>query len=126
MKIAAQLTVDDDSLLRWFGEFSSEARSGTHAQTPDELISTYNDLSASFHADSIIAQSPLSKFLFIRNNDDALLFVDGTSYMTSLAFAIALTDNREIKAQQLVESINNEADRQVLIELYNSGCLLLQ
>lgn len=124
--IAAQLTVDDDSLLRWFGEFSSEARSGTHAQTPDELISTYNDLSASFHADSIIAQSPLSKFLFIRHNDDALLFVDGTSYMTSLAFAIALTDNREIKAQQLVESINNEADRQVLIELYNSGCLLLQ
>ena len=124
--IAAQLTVDDDSLLRWFGEFSSEARSGTHAQTPDELISTYNDLSASFHAESIIAQSPLSKFLFIRHNDDALLFVDGTSYMTSLAFAIALTDNREIKAQQLVESINNEADRQVLIELYNSGCLLLQ
>ena len=124
--IAEQLTVDDDSLLRWFGEFSSEVRSGTHAQTPDELISTYNDLSASFHADSIIAQSPLSKFLFIRNNDDALLFVDGTSYMTSLAFAIALTDNREINAQQLVESIDNEADRQVLIELYNNGCLLLR
>jgi 50S ribosomal protein L16 3-hydroxylase len=124
--IAAQLTVDDDSLLRWFGEFSSEVRSGTHTHTPDRLISTYNDLSASFHADSIIAQSPLSKFLFIRHNDAALLFVDGTSYMTSLAFAIALTDNREIKVQQLVESINNEADRQVLIELYNSGCLLLR
>ena len=123
--IAEQLTVDDDRLLRWFGEFSSESRSGLHTQPPDKAISTYDELAASLTAESIIVQSPAVKFLFARNNDTALLFVDGTCYTTSPAFATALTDKREINARRLIESVDGQDDQQTLLELYNRGCLLI-
>jgi 50S ribosomal protein L16 3-hydroxylase len=123
--IAEQLTLDDDRLLRWFGEFSSESRSGLHTQPPDKPISTYDELAASLTAESIIAQSPAVKFLFARNNDTALLFVDGTCYTASPAFASALTDKREINARSLIESVDGQADQQTLLELYNRGCLLI-
>ena len=123
--IAEQLTVDDARLLRWFGEFSSESRSGLHTQPPDKAISTYDELAASLTAESIIAQSPAVKFLFARNNDTALLFVDGTCYTASPAFASALTDKREINARSLFESVDGQADQQTLLELYHCGCLLI-
>jgi len=123
--LAAQLTVDNDSLLRWFGEFSSEPRSGMHTHPPDTLLTSYNDLLANLTAGSIIAQSPVSKFLFSRDNDAALLFVDGSSYATSLTFAATLTDTRELPARQLLESIKDQADQQALLDLYNNGCLLI-
>ena len=124
--IAEKLTLDDERLVRWFGEFSSESRSGLHTQSPEILISSYDELAASLTAESNISQSPAVKFLFARNNDTALLFVDGNCYTTSQAFAVALTENREIKARHLIESIDNETDQQTLLELYNCGCLLLQ
>jgi 50S ribosomal protein L16 3-hydroxylase len=124
--IAEQLIIDDERLVRWFGEFSSESRSGLHTQPPEKPISTYDELAASFTAENIIAQSPAVKFLFARNSDTALLFVDGTCYASSLAFARALTDNREINARRLIESVDGQADQQTLLELYNCGYLLIQ
>lgn len=124
--IAAQLTVDDDSLMRWFGAFSSESRSGVHTQPAEKSISTYDELTTALTTESIIAQSPAAKFLFVRDNDTALLFVDGACYTTSLILAQALTDNREITAQQLIESVNSQADQRALLELYNRGCLLVR
>ncbi len=124
--IAAQLIVDDERLVRWFGEFSSESRSGMHTELPDNPISTYDELAASLTTDDIITQSPAVKFLFARSSDDkALLFVDGTSFTTSQAFASALTDNREINARHLIESANDQADQQTLLELYNCGYLII-
>jgi 50S ribosomal protein L16 3-hydroxylase len=124
--IAQQLTVDDDRLVRWFGEFSSESRSGVHTQSPEISISSYDELAAALTAESIIVQSPAAKFLFARKDDTALLFVDGCCYATSQAFAGTLTDRREISARRLIESISGQADQQTLLELYNSGCLLIQ
>ena len=124
--IASRLTVDDDRLVHWFGEFSSESRSGIHTQPPEKTVSSYDELAASLTADSIIAQSPAVKFLYARNNDAALLFVDGNRYATSQAFASALTDKRKINALLLIESVNGQADQQTLLELYNCGYLLIQ
>jgi 50S ribosomal protein L16 3-hydroxylase len=123
--IAEQLTVDDDRLLRWFGEFSSESRSGLHTQSQENPISSYDELAASLTTGSIIVQSPAAKFLFARNNDTALLFVDGTCYTASPAFARVLTDKREINARHLLESVDGQADQQTLLELYNRGCVLI-
>jgi len=123
--IAEQLVVDDDKLMRWFGEFSSESRSGLHTQPAEKSISTYDELTTALTTESIIAQSPAAKFLYTRDNDTALLFVDGTCYPASQVFAQALTDKREITAQQLIESINSQADQQALLELYNRGSLLI-
>lgn len=124
--IAEHLTVDNERLVRWFGEFSSESRSGLHTQPPEKPIATYDELAASLTAESKIVQSPAVKLLFARNNDTALLFVDGSCYAASLAFARALTDRREINAGRLIESIDGQADQQTLLELYNCGCLLIQ
>jgi len=124
--ITAQLSVDEDSLMRWFGEFSSESRSGMHTQPPEKPVSTYDELTASLTTESIITQSPAAKFLFARDNDTALLFVDGSCYSTSLILAQALTDKREMTAQQLIESTHSQADQRALLELYNCGYLLIR
>ncbi|MGB5455339.1 MAG: cupin domain-containing protein [Gammaproteobacteria bacterium] len=119
----AQLTVDEDRLLCWFGEFSSEARAAVHMRRPDTVYSCFEDLSASLATDSILAQSPASKFLFSRHRDGALLFVDGSSYATSLAFARTLTDHRTISLQQLRAVMEDPADPMAVLDLYNNGCI---
>ena len=121
--LAARLTVDSDSLLRWFGEFCSESRSGIHVQSPDTLFSNYNDLSASLTPDSMLVHSPVSKLLFCRYKGAAMLFADGVSYNTSLGFAEVLTDTREIPAPRLLASMQVQVDEQVLLALCNNGCL---
>ncbi len=84
--IAQQLSVNDDRLVRWFGEFSSEPRAGIHTQAALSLMSSYDELAAALKAGSRVMQSPAAKFLFARNGDAALLFVDGASYDTSTGF----------------------------------------
>ena len=121
-----RLKIDSESLQRWFGEFSSESRSGLHTQRPDTRLMNFGDLTASLSPDSIIIQSPAAKLLFCRHGDAALLFVDGTSYGTSLEFAMALTDTRETEARELLSAIKDPADQQVLLALYNDGCLMIR
>ena len=125
--VTERLTVTDNSFLRWFGEYCSESRSGVHGYPPDEAFTSYEDLVSTLELDSMIAQSPASKFLFIRTNaGEALLFVDGLSYPASQAFAIKLTDARKHTLQSLIDSVNGQADRQTMLELYNTGSLQLQ
>ena len=123
--MAARLTVDNDSLLRWFGAFSSESRAGLHTHRPDTRYSGFNGLSAALTADSILTQSPASKFLFCQYQDGALLFVDGISYTTSLSFAETLTDTREVPATRLLASTQDRNDEDTLLTLCNNGCLLI-
>jgi 50S ribosomal protein L16 3-hydroxylase len=123
--ITEQLKVNDESVKRWFGEFSSEPRCGMHPCPVEETVSSYADLTALLAADSMISQSPVTKMLYTRNGNGALLFVDGTSHATSLEFAITLTDNRNITAQRLMACVSDPADQQLLLELYNNGCLLI-
>jgi 50S ribosomal protein L16 3-hydroxylase len=124
--IAERLGVDDDSLMRWFGEYSSESHSGVHAHPPVKTMATYDELATLLATGNIIAQSPAAKFLFASNDETAMLFVDGTCYTTSRVFARTLTDHREIAVQQLIASVNGQTDQQALLELYNCGCLLIQ
>ncbi|UCB53999.1 MAG: cupin domain-containing protein [Thiotrichales bacterium] len=124
-RIAERLTIEDDRFVRWFGEYSSEPRAGIHPFPPERTLSTYPELTASLTADKFITQSPASRFLFVDQDDSALLFVDGRSYVTSQAFARSVADNRSIRAQQLIEAVRTDHDRHTLLELYNTGCLLI-
>ena len=123
--IAKQLTVDDDSLVRWFGEFSSESRSGIHPQRPEKTMATYDELATLLATESTIARSPAAKFLFACKDESTLLFVDGICHEASQAFAKTLTEHREIAVQKLMASVNGEADQQALLELYNGGFLFI-
>jgi len=124
--LATLLLVDDDSLMRWFGEFSSESHAGGQAQPADTPYSVYSDLLAKMTADRRVMQSTFSKFLFSRRDHGALLFVDGCSYPTSLDFAVALTDRRQLPAGKLLAAIQDRADEQVLLALCNNGSLRIQ
>jgi 50S ribosomal protein L16 3-hydroxylase len=124
--IARQLTVDDGSLMRWFGEFSSESRSGIHPLPPEKTMATYDKLATLLATESTIARSPAAKFLFTSKNETTLLFVDGTCHEASQALAKTLTEHRKIAVQQLMASVNGQADQRVLLELYNCGCLFIQ
>ena len=124
--ISEQLTADDDSLMLWFGEFSSESRSGIHPHPPEITMSTYDELAASLVTESTFTRSPAAKFLFARKDETALLFVDGTCYASSHAFASTLTEHREIAAPQLMASVNGQTDQKILLDLYNCGYLLIR
>ena len=125
--IAEQLAVSEQRVQRWFGEYCSEPRSGMQNDAPQTLYASCDELITALHKDRILAQSPASKFLFIRTGaDDALLFVDGISYPTSQAFASTLTERRENPVHALIASLDSEADRQALLELVNNGSLGLQ
>ena len=124
--IADQLTVNNDSLARWFGGYCSESRSGTHPIPPGQTFASYHELTASLMTQNRIRQSPAVKFLFAGSGDSTLLFVDGNSYATSRVFASAIADNRSITAQQLIEAVSSDADQQVLLELCHSGYLLIE
>jgi len=124
--LSAQLVVDDARLLRWFGEFSSESHAGVHAHPAATRYTGYSDLLAALTADMTVVQSPLSKFLFSRSDDAALLFVDGSSYPTSLDFAETLTGNRQLSARQLLTTVQDPVDEQALLTLFNNGSLLIK
>ncbi len=124
--IAEQLTIDDERFVRWFGSFCSESRGGTHAAAPVEPVTNFDKFTASLTTKNVIAQSPTVKFLFAGVDDSALLFVDGNSYPASSIFASTIADNRRITAQQLIESIDCDADQQTLIELINCGYLVIE
>ena len=124
--IADQLTVNDDSLVRWFGAYCSESRSGTHAVPPERTFAGYHDLTVSLLTHHCIRQSPAAKFLFAGIGNSTLLFVDGNSYPTSRRFASTIAANRSISAQQLIEAVSSNADQQALLELYHNGYLLIE
>jgi len=124
--VAKNLRVEDDSFVRWFGRYCSESRGGTHAIPRDEPIASYDELTTGLTTESQITQSPAAKFLFARTGDSALLFVDGNSFTASPLFASTIADNRSITAQQLIESIDCDADQLVIVELCNRGYLLVE
>jgi len=123
--ITERLETNDEGIYRWFGEYSSEPRSGIHPCPPESAISVYGDLVALLAADGVISQSPASRFLFSRLDDTALLFVDGTSHVTSHEFAATVANNRYITVQQLLQCVTGDGDQKTLLELYNKGCLLI-
>jgi 50S ribosomal protein L16 3-hydroxylase len=124
--LTEQLTVDDDKLLRWFGEFSSEPRSGLHPAPPETQHASFHELCATLTQETRTAQASASKFLYARHDDQAWLFVDGKTYATSRAFAAALSDNRNLSTRDVLASIADPVDERVLLDLYNNGQLIIQ
>ncbi|MBT8126542.1 MAG: cupin domain-containing protein [Gammaproteobacteria bacterium] len=124
--LAMQLAIDDDKLLRWFGEFTSEPRSGLHTEPPETQYASFHELCTAFTLETRIAQAPVSKYLYARRQDQAWLFVDGKTYVTSPAFAAVLSGNRSLATRDVLASITDPADERVLLDLYNNGQLLIQ
>lgn len=115
--------VDESSVQNWFGEYMSEARSGSQVDTPDVPLNEYAQLESLLDDHRSLHHSPASRFIFITEKQHALLFVDGKRHEVSKIFATFVCKHRELDSSAIRTAINSTQDQQTLLELYNAGCI---
>lgn len=119
------LSLDNESIRQWLGEYSSDNRAFedlAHIMEPVTPLAGFSQLENLLQGKQL-QQSPYSRFLFSRNADSASLFVDGHSYTTSKSFALLLCDEAEINIQEV--SMLSNSEKQLLLKLYNKGSVTI-
>jgi 50S ribosomal protein L16 3-hydroxylase len=116
------LTIKDGQVERWFGEYMTESRSGMQNIQPDLIIKNYEQFQALLTNNLKLCHSPASRFLFTKNNN-AILFVDGSSYQVSHKLAETICAHHSIACKELNSLALTENDWETLIKLHNTGCL---
>jgi len=116
------LKSDHPELIKWFGRYSSDTKTDINIE-PDQLINTIKELEQ-LTSNQHLLRHPASRFAFTRSNDKALLFIDGTDYLTSIEFSESLCDDREISLDSLLK-ISDQAEKNLIINLYNQGQLYI-
>ena len=124
-ELARRLVIDDDGFKRWFGEFTSENRAGLYPPEPALPLTRIENLRQLLHSHRCIHRASCSRFAFVREHENALLFVDGACYETSTAFAQCVCESYSIDSDALLQTLASEQDRDALLALYNRGCLYL-
>lgn len=117
------LATNEHRVQQWFGEYMSEPRSDLQSVTPETEISNYDEIEILLKKNAFLCHSPSSRYLYSGNTSSCLLFVDGVSYPTSLAFAQALCAGHRLNSPDLSDATNSSQDRASLIDLFNRGCL---
>ncbi len=112
------LQPDHPQLQRWFGRFVSDNKSDIIAtpEQPVNSIETLQELSSS----RILNRHPASRFAFVNNLGNTLLFIDGEDYAVSMEFSRALCQQRQIQLDELIK-IADKDELLFIIELYNQG-----
>ncbi len=118
------LDTDNDQLRRWLGRFVSDPQADVShpaEQTFDQLeqLLTYME-----DQQLLLMRNPASRFAFLRNNDDALLYIDRDEHAVSIRFAELLCDQRRPAVQTLVATSSGN-EKQLLLDLFNGGKLML-
>jgi len=124
-ELARRLVVDGNSFRRWFGEFTSENRAGLYPDAPALPLTRSENLRQLLRAHRYIRRASCSRFVFVREHDQVLLFVDGECYETGAAFAECVCQAYTIASDDLLQSLVLERDSEALLALYNRGCLYL-
>ncbi|MDH5612276.1 MAG: cupin domain-containing protein [Gammaproteobacteria bacterium] len=118
-----KLIFDDSMLKQWFGEYITDTRSSNQLSETNRNIINFETLKKRLKTQEDIHQSPFSRFLFTRDKDTALLFVDGQSYPTSINFSECLCQNHTIMTTALFAACSTYLDENALLDLYNRGCI---
>ena len=116
---------DNNMAEKWFGEYITDTRSATNEDSNQYNITDYAQLEHSLTRKETIQHAAASRFLFIRKGEDALLFVDGSCYNTSIQFSEALCEDNNLNCTHILNNTRTEQDRNTLVELFNRGCLLI-
>jgi 50S ribosomal protein L16 3-hydroxylase len=122
-ELARRLVIDEQSFRRWFGEFSSENRAGLYPTAPALQLSGIENLRQLLHAHRCIHRASCSRIVFAREQDHALLFVDGECFETGAAFAECICQSYSIDSDALLQSLLSAQDNATLLALYNRGYL---
>jgi len=118
--LSENMTLDNTIIQKWFGEFITSDGTDNHIDNA-EII--YNDLTF-LKSNELIFHSMHSKFLFSQENDQAILFVDGKSFVTSLMFAKHICESFQINTKHLLQLCTGEREKTVLLNLFNDGYLI--
>jgi 50S ribosomal protein L16 3-hydroxylase len=112
------LDADKPDLLKWFGRYSSDTKTDIH-HSPEHQISTIEELEQHLNHDALL-RHPASRFAYSKTKNEALLFIDGIDYKTSIKFSESLCNSREIDFSSLIEN-SNQAEIDLVISLFNQG-----
>jgi 50S ribosomal protein L16 3-hydroxylase len=112
---------DPAAFARWFGAWTSEPKYPEVDRRPEEPLSM-GEVQARVAAGIALSRNPASRFAFIREGTDKVLFVDGESYecpgeLAALAELIGAEDAFEVPAPL------SDAAAELLAELVNRGSL---
>lgn len=117
------LRPDHPELQRWFGRFVSDTKSDVITE-PEQEVDSIEELQQLANT-GILKRHTASRFAFVQNPENTLLFVDGEDYEVNAEFAKALCKQREINLDELL-SIANEDESAFVLELYNQGKIYLE
>jgi len=119
------LQPDHPQLKRWFGRFVSDSKADI-TLPENEPVDSYDTLQQQLiQQTASLSRHPACRYAFIRQQDHALLYVDGEEYLASTVFAETLCDERNPDLKALISSAS-DADKDILLTLYNSGRLQLR
>ena len=117
------LRPDHPELQRWFGRYVSDTKTDVITEPEDE-IDSIEELQALAKA-GVLSRHTASRFAFVLNPENTLLFIDGEDYEVNAEFAKTLCKQRQINLDELLE-IANEDEALFIMELYNQGKIYLE
>lgn len=121
-----RLTAFDETLVaRWFGRFITEPKEGFAAE-PEAEPWTLTELQDYLRGGGTLERHPGSRFAFIKQGANALLFIDGQEFElgpAAASLAPPLCRRRTLTAGLLRQALREEAAGALLLDLVNEGYL---
>jgi 50S ribosomal protein L16 3-hydroxylase len=118
-----QLIISDTLVRDWLGEFASDNRS-VDSDDANETCADFATL-VDWMQQATLEHNSASRFLYSRDNDSAVLFVDGQRYPCSLVFAETLCRQTSIDCAALLAAVQSAHERELLLTLYRRHSLVL-
>lgn len=108
------------AMEKWFGRFVSDARADLVIAN-DEVFATLDDL---IKQHPYVWRNPASRFAFIEQTEQVLLFVDGEDFTVSRYFAEYLCAQRKVDLSGLSDDLS-ATERTLLLAMFTRGQLLV-
>ncbi|NOX09119.1 MAG: DUF2238 domain-containing protein [Gammaproteobacteria bacterium] len=119
--LAEYLDPAHPAMAQWFGRFVSDPRADLSLEA-DETFSSIDELCARYPR---LQRNSASRFAFIEQAGQTLLFVDGEDYKVSRSFAEQLCAQREVDIQKLSQQLSTE-EADLLLQMFAQGQLINQ
>ncbi|VAW38794.1 FIG002776: hypothetical protein [hydrothermal vent metagenome] len=109
------ITTEDNSLSDWFGSYITEYRSLFYQFNQHQQL-------AQLDKNRDLIPSPFSKTCYLKQGNNAQLFVNGQSFTSSLSLAELICNTEQVPAKVL-ENLN-KTDDQIIEKLFENGSLI--
>ncbi|VAW68709.1 FIG002776: hypothetical protein [hydrothermal vent metagenome] len=117
------LKPDHPQISRWFGRYMSDPKTEL-AQAAEKPLKSIDELTTELENGNTLSRHPASRFAYIKENAESMLFINGADYSVSANFAEALCKNRQLN-KELITTASTE-EQQLIVELYNAGNLYIE